>query len=348
MTRAGRRGRSRRRRRCRCCRASTPTSSVCRCCWRPSLALQRGRRVLALVCSALTLAASPLAFLFLVGVVTAVLLSGRGAWRASCCRRRRPRGAGRRSRRSRCSWCFPAMGVYPFLVWHLVAVGGLACAGTLLAIATGDTADRAAARAAGAREPGVVPRREPDRRQRGTTSLRRLPAPAAAGRVAGEDGASRRSSPRRHSCTQPRRTSIQVGEQADASSSHARAPGRRPSRVPARPSAAGARVEVVPTSARWEAYYLPTRGIPLARGWFRQTDMARNRLFYRRTLTRAAYGLWLERSAVAVRRADALSARRSRCRQRGPSAAPARLGSARRLEASPASRSSRRLTERGS
>ena len=50
-------------------------------------ALQRGRSVAALVCSALTLAASPLAFLFLVGVVAADLARGRvRAWRA---RRRR-------------------------------------------------------------------------------------------------------------------------------------------------------------------------------------------------------------------------------------------------------------------
>jgi hypothetical protein len=60
----------------------------------------------------------------------------------------------------------------------------------------------------------------------------------------------------------------------------------------------GARVEVVPTSARWESYYLPARGIPIARGWFRQTDLERNRVLYGTRLTRAAYEAWLERSAV--------------------------------------------------
>ena len=60
---------------------------------------------------------------------------------------------------------------------------------------------------------------------------------------------------------------VQVGEQADASSSHARSVGAR-RLVPPHHLPVGARVEVVPTSARWEAYYLPTRGIPLARGWF--------------------------------------------------------------------------------
>jgi hypothetical protein len=38
--------------------------------------------------------------------------------------------------------------------------------------------------------------------------------------------------------------------------------------------APGYRVEVVPTAAHWEAYWLPRAGVPLARGWFRQLDPA--------------------------------------------------------------------------
>jgi hypothetical protein len=90
---------------------------------------------------------------------------------------------------------------------------------------------------------------------------------------------------------------IQVGGQADARSSRAQAWA---------PAVAylrhhlllGARVAAVPTSARWEAYYLPTRGIPLARGWFRQTDLSRNRVLYKRTLSSAAYRAWLDNAAV--------------------------------------------------
>jgi hypothetical protein len=60
----------------------------------------------------------------------------------------------------------------------------------------------------------------------------------------------------------------------------------------------GARVEAVPTSARWEALYLPERGIPLARGWFRQTDLARNRVLYTTKLSSARYDNWLDQWAV--------------------------------------------------
>jgi hypothetical protein len=90
---------------------------------------------------------------------------------------------------------------------------------------------------------------------------------------------------------------MQVTQQADARSAQAQA------WVPTmsflhRHLPVGARVEVVPTSARWEAYYLPSRGIPLARGWFRQTDLARNALLYSRRISPPAYRRWLGRTAV--------------------------------------------------
>jgi hypothetical protein len=58
------------------------------------------------------------------------------------------------------------------------------------------------------------------------------------------------------------------------------------------------RVEVVPTFDHWEAYWLPRAGIPLARGWYRQIDIARNELFYEKPLAAAHYRDWLRRMGV--------------------------------------------------
>jgi hypothetical protein len=58
------------------------------------------------------------------------------------------------------------------------------------------------------------------------------------------------------------------------------------------------RVEVVPTYDHWEAYWLPKAGYPLARGWYRQIDIARNKLFYDRRLAPAGYRDWLRRMGV--------------------------------------------------
>ena len=59
------------------------------------------------------------------------------------------------------------------------------------------------------------------------------------------------------------------------------------------------RVEVVPTGDHWEAYWLPRAGIPLARGWYRQLDIAQNPLFYDEPLEPEAYRAWLD--ALGVR-----------------------------------------------
>jgi len=53
------------------------------------------------------------------------------------------------------------------------------------------------------------------------------------------------------------------------------------------------RVEVVPTGDHWEAYWIPRAGFPLARGWYRQLDIAQNPLFYEDTLEPEAYRDWL-------------------------------------------------------
>ncbi len=58
------------------------------------------------------------------------------------------------------------------------------------------------------------------------------------------------------------------------------------------------RVEVVPTYDHWEAYWIPRAGFGLARGWYRQLDLAQNRVLYRQPLSPAGYRMWLRRMAV--------------------------------------------------
>jgi hypothetical protein len=57
-------------------------------------------------------------------------------------------------------------------------------------------------------------------------------------------------------------------------------------------------VEVVSTENHWEAYWLPRAGIPLVRGWYRQTDMQRNPLLYASHISPEQYRQWLDRNAV--------------------------------------------------
>jgi hypothetical protein len=63
-------------------------------------------------------------------------------------------------------------------------------------------------------------------------------------------------------------------------------------------SSAEFRVEVVPTANHWEAYYLPRAGIPLARGWYTQLDIADNAPLYAPALTPADYRAWLREHGV--------------------------------------------------
>ena len=60
----------------------------------------------------------------------------------------------------------------------------------------------------------------------------------------------------------------------------------------------GFRVEVVPTAEHWEAYWIPKSGFPLARGWYRQLDVADNPALYANHLHAAAYRRWLRSAAV--------------------------------------------------
>ena len=58
------------------------------------------------------------------------------------------------------------------------------------------------------------------------------------------------------------------------------------------------RIEVVPTAEHWEAYYLPAAGYPLARGWYRQLDLAQNPILYRSRIAPPAYRGWLRRLGI--------------------------------------------------
>jgi hypothetical protein len=66
----------------------------------------------------------------------------------------------------------------------------------------------------------------------------------------------------------------------------------------ARHATPGFRVEVVPTAAHWEAYWIPRAGYPLARGWYRQLDAAANPSLYAKHLDATAYRHWLRSNAV--------------------------------------------------
>ena len=55
----------------------------------------------------------------------------------------------------------------------------------------------------------------------------------------------------------------------------------------------GYRIEVVPTANHWETYYLPRAGLELARGWYRQLDIADNPVLYAPRLTARGYRGWL-------------------------------------------------------
>jgi hypothetical protein len=58
------------------------------------------------------------------------------------------------------------------------------------------------------------------------------------------------------------------------------------------------RVEVVPTFGHWEAYWVPRAGAALARGWYRQIDLAENPELYREPLAARTYRRWLRRLGV--------------------------------------------------
>ena len=58
------------------------------------------------------------------------------------------------------------------------------------------------------------------------------------------------------------------------------------------------RVEAVDTSDHWPAAYLPDAGIPIVRGWYRQSDFPQNELLYDHPLRTRAYQHWLRSLGV--------------------------------------------------
>jgi hypothetical protein len=58
------------------------------------------------------------------------------------------------------------------------------------------------------------------------------------------------------------------------------------------------RVEVVPTFGHWEAYFVPRAGFALARGWYRQLDLAANPELYADPLDPRRFRVWLRRLGV--------------------------------------------------
>jgi hypothetical protein len=58
------------------------------------------------------------------------------------------------------------------------------------------------------------------------------------------------------------------------------------------------RVEVVDTAEHWPAASLPDAGIPIVRGWYRQSDFPQNELLYDGKLAASAYESWLRQMAV--------------------------------------------------
>jgi len=58
------------------------------------------------------------------------------------------------------------------------------------------------------------------------------------------------------------------------------------------------RVEAVDTADHWPAEFLPTSGIPIVRGWYRQADFPENELLYDAKLSPTTYRAWLRQLGV--------------------------------------------------
>jgi hypothetical protein len=58
------------------------------------------------------------------------------------------------------------------------------------------------------------------------------------------------------------------------------------------------RVEVVPTSAHWESYWIPKAGYDLVRGWYRQLDVTTNPVLFTAHLNGNEYSSWLRQMSV--------------------------------------------------
>ena len=259
------------------------------------VALQRGARVRMGACAALSLAASPLAFLFLVVVAAATAIAQRprlreAAWPAATL-------VGLGLTELLLHRLFPDRGRYPFPVASLAAVG-LFCLGGLALTVRIERARLLCAFFGVYLAVALVTFVLPSPIGENVTRLRYVALPVALltlalrrwrpllpGILAVALAASWNVSP----------LAAFVGSGGDPT---AHATFWRPAiRFLRTHGVAGYRVEVVDTSGHWGAVYLPEAGIPVVRGWFRQDDFPLNSVLYRR-LSVAGYLDWLHRLAV--------------------------------------------------
>ncbi len=127
----------------------------------------------------------------------------------------------------------------------------------------------------------LLPRPVGDRREHRAAALRRDPD-RGAGALAAPLAAAARSPRGARSRGLVERVAArgQLHQGRQRPRRRARRTGRRRSRSCTPTCHPSYRVEAVDTAGHWPAVYLPTAGIPLARGWFRQDDFPQNALLY--------------------------------------------------------------------
>ena len=261
------------------------------------IALQHRRHGLGFALGAVTLGVSPLAFVFLGLILTAVWLDNRrfdprtivvAGWLAALVVVQAVIG-----------WLFPSEGVYPFLVGHLIAVLAISVLGIALARRRPETRLimwLLILWAVAALLLYAVPTPVGDNLAR----LRYFAFPMLA--VAAAVGAWR-----------PRLLVVLalVGSFAygalpdlvDAVTRSDSRPTQEDFWTPALSFLAANhdpdyRVEVVQTRGRWEAFWIPEAGYPLVRGWYRQVDLAENPVLYQSEITPWEFQSWLRSRAV--------------------------------------------------
>ncbi len=260
-------------------------------------ALQARRTWIALLCAALTLGFSPLAFVFLCLVLLAVFLARR---------RLSPRAVALAVGLALLAgielagmWLFPDQGVYPFSAWDLVGVLAVSAAGTALAVRVPGANVIAAFFSLWGLASLVAffvatPIGDNLTRLRdGVFPLMLLSALLARFRPRWLAGLALFFAFAYNVVPYL----VQIPDRLDERPAQASfwAPALAFLRAHSPP---GFRVEVVPTADHWEAYWLPRAGFALARGWYRQLDAFENPLLYRRSISSSAYRAWLRSLGV--------------------------------------------------
>jgi hypothetical protein len=259
-------------------------------------ALQAGRAWLGVGFAALTLGFSPLAFIFLCLVLVAVLVARR---RVSVSLLAVGGGLALLAAVEAASfWFFPSEGEYPFRVLELVSVVGVSALGAALALRARGGGVLAALFALWGLGSLIVffvptPVGENLTRLRSfvfpvmlLTALLARFRPVALAAVAVAAALAYNVVP--YAKAFPERTSRPAGEAFWAPALEFLQSHR----------SADYRVEVVPTYDHWEAYWVPRAGFALARGWYRQLDMAENPVLYDKPLSARGYRTWLRRMGV--------------------------------------------------